>query len=214
MNDTTIVSNQSVIESNDKEVSTASTTFSKEAIKAELAKFGLSGLEFDYGSFPVICLKGSTFEMNDDADFSPNSFDVTVIKTTEKHVLTDLSDNNFQGVKYSSDGINTTDGEPLKNVVTNLLEQGRNPIVKRYLDILVQLHTEDKHNKKLAVLSISPTSVSRVSGFFYQLRLQGQLEQLKELIITVSKGQVRTSKGGHNYRLWAFEVKQLLSQVA
>ena len=189
---------------------TTETAFSKADIQAQLSNHGLDGLQFDYSSFPIISLKGSSFEMKEDPDFNPNGFDVIVIKTTEKHILTDINDNNYQEVKYSPDGITTTQGENISDVVAEMLEQGRNPQIKRYLDVMVQLKTNDKHNNKLAVLSISPTSVSRVSGFFYQLKLQGQLSNtsLQELKINVSKGQVRTSKGGHNYRLWQFELVQ------
>ena len=189
---------------------TTETAFSKEDIQAQLSNHGLDGLQFDYSSFPIISLKGSSFEMKEDPDFNPNGFDVVVIKTTEKHILTDINDNNYQEVKYSPDGITTTQGENISDVVAEMLEQGRNPQIKRYLDVMVQLKTNDKHNNKLAVLSISPTSVSRVSGFFYQLKLQGQLSNtsLQDLKIHVSKGQVRTSKGGHNYRLWQFELAQ------
>ena len=189
---------------------TTETAFSKEQIQAQLSNHGLDGLQFDYSSFPIISLKGSSFEMKEDPDFNPNGFDVVVIKTTEKHILTDSNDKDYQEVKYSPDGITTTQGESMSDVVAEMLEQGRNPQIKRYLDVMVQLKTNDKHNNKLAVLSISPTSVSRVSGFFYQLKLQGQLSNtsLQDLKIHVSKGQVRTSKGGHNYRLWQFELAQ------
>ena len=86
---------------------TTETTFSKDSIKQELSELGLDGLEFDYASFPIISLKGNAFEMKADPDYNPNSFIVTVIKTTEKHVLSDANDDNYQDVKYSPDGIVT-----------------------------------------------------------------------------------------------------------
>jgi hypothetical protein len=193
---------------------TTETAFSKDSIKQELAELGLDGLAFDYASFPIISLKGNAFEMKADPDYNPNSFIVTVIKTTEKHVLSDANDDNYQDVKYSPDGIVTTDGEPLKHFIAQMAEEGRNPVVKRYLDVLVQLHTNDKHNKKLVVLSISPTSVSRVSGFFMQLKLQGKITQLPQLKIQVSKGETKKSKGNHQYRLWHFELFEQEQEAA
>ncbi|GGG04805.1 MULTISPECIES: hypothetical protein [Cysteiniphilum] len=193
---------------------TTETSFSKDTIKQELAELGLDGLEFDYASFPIISLKGNAFEMKADHDYNPNSFIVTVIKTTEKHVLSDANDDNYHDVKYSPDGIVTTDGEPLKHFMTEMVEQGRKPIVKRYLDVLVQLHTNDKHNKKLVVLSISSTSVSRVSGFFMQMKLQGKINQLQQLKIQVSKGETKKSKGNHQYRLWHFELVEQGQEAA
>ncbi|MBK2125287.1 hypothetical protein [Fangia hongkongensis] len=181
--------------------------FNSQDIKQELSTKGLDGLQFDHSSFPVITLK-SAFEMSDAPDFEHRYFDITVMQTLEKHILVDANDQNYDGIKYSRDGVTTTDGEPLQVFIDSMLSDGRQPVTKRYLDILVQLHTEDKHNGKLAVLSISPTSVSRVSGFFYQLKLQNQLDNLPALKIRVSRGQQRTSKGGQTYYLWALEVVQ------
>lgn len=179
-----------------------------------LEQQGLHGLVTDYASFPIICLKGKTFEMTDEEDFNPAYFDVTILKTQEKHILVDLNDSDFADVRYSSDGIVTNDGEILASIKDNMREAGRNPSVKRYLDVLVQLHTEDKHDKKLAVLSISPTSVSRISGFFHQLAIQGKLANLHNQIIRVSKGQQKTSRGGQAYRLWKFELMDEVKQAA
>jgi hypothetical protein len=158
----------------------AENIFNNAEVKQELAAKGLDGLQFDHSSFPTITLK-SAFEMSDTADFEHRYFDVTVMQTLEKYILIDANDQNFDGIKYSRDGKHTTDGEPLQVYIDSMLNDGRNPLTKKYLDILVQLHTNDKHNGKLAVLSISPTSVSRVSGFFLQLKLQDKLDNLQEL---------------------------------
>lgn len=189
-------------------LSVPDTVFSSQEIKHELSKTGLNGLVFDHASFPCITLQQKSFIMSDDADFNPATFDVTVLQTTEKHILVDSKDVNFTEVKYSRDGVSTTDGELLQVYIDAMAKDGRTPVVKRYLDVLAQLHTNDKHNGKLAVLSISPTSVSRISGFFYQLRLQGKLENLNDLLITVSKGQQRTSKNGQTYMLWQFDLAE------
>ena len=184
------------------------TVFSNQEIRHELSKTGLNGLVFDHSSFPCITLQQKSFIMSDDANFNPTTFEVTVLQTTEKHILVDSKDVNFTEVKYSRDGVSTTDGELLQVYIDAMVKDGRAPVVKRYLDVLVQLHTKDKHNGKLAVLSISPTSVSRISGFFYQLRLQGKLDVLSDLLITVSKGQQRTSKNGQSYMLWQFDLAE------
>ena len=105
-------------------------------------------------------------------------------------------------VKYSRDGFTTADGELVADYITYISDKGGHPVLKRYLDVLVQLHTNDHHNQKLAVLSISPTSVSRVSGLFYQLQLQGKLEHLQDLKFTVNRGQQRISKGKQIDYLW------------
>jgi hypothetical protein len=196
--------NTSVINQENQTIK-AENIFNNAEVKQELAAKGLDGLQFDHSSFPTITLK-SAFEMSDTADFEHRYFDVTVMQTLEKYILIDANDQNFDGIKYSRDGKHTTDGEPLQIYIDSMLNDGRNPLIKKYLDILVQLHTNDKHNGKLAVLSISPTSVSRVSGFFLQLKLQDKLDNLQELKIRVSRGQQRTSKGGQTYYIWSLEL--------
>jgi len=186
--------------------------FSQDEVKQELAQHGLHGLEFDHSSFDTIALK-SSFEISRQP-FDLVAFDVTIMQSTEKYLLVDArSDeekNKSKGepleIKYSRDGVNTTDGEPLQIYVEDMESKGGIPQIKQYLDVLVQLHTNDKHNGKIVVLSIPPTSVSRVSGFFYQLKLQGKLDNLNELKIRVSRGQAKQNKNRQTYYLWQFDL--------
>jgi len=188
--------------------------FNPEDVKAELAKSGLDGLNFDYGSFPSISLQGKSFVFSDDADFELKSFDIQIMQTKKKYILVDAKDADYPDVKYSHDGIVTVDGEPIDLLMEQMEAENRKPVLKRYLDILCKLEIDGKHNNKLAVLSISPTSVSRASGFFLQIQLQGLISKLNELTVTVSRGTQRTSKGGQVYHLWAFDVKQDVQAVA
>ena len=110
-------------------------------------------------------------------------------------------------VKYSRDGLNTTQGEPLQHYIKYISDNGGRPMLKTYLDILVQILTGD-YNNMIAILSISPTSVSRISGLFYQLQLQGKLQNLKDVIFTVSRGQQRVSRSNQSYWLWSLAVKK------
>ena len=210
MTNSTVISKENETQN---QLAPVATLFDSPEVKKELAAKGLDGLQFDHSSFATITLK-SAFEMSDAPDFEHRAFDVTIMQTLEKHILVDANDQNYDGIKYSRDGKHTMDGEPLQVYIESMLSDGRNPVIKRYLDILVQLHTDDKHNGKLAVLSISPTSVSRVSGFFLQLKLQDKLDQLPELKIRVSRGQQRTSKGGQTYYLWQLEVTEEQAQQA
>lgn len=191
------------------------TVFTAESIKEKMAELGLNGLEFDHASFPTISLK-SAFEMSSDPNFELKAFDVTVINTQSKHILIDAKDQNFDGIRYSRDGEYSTDGEPLSAIVEAMVRDGRQPVIKRYLDIMVQMHT-DKYSGMLAVLSISPTSVSRISGLFYQLYLQGKVQDpsnLQNIKFKVSRGQQRISKGGQTYYLWSFEPLEAVAKVA
>ena len=156
MSKTTAISKE-----NQSTTAPVTTIFSNSEIKNQLATYGLEGLDFDHASFPTISLRTS-FEMSGEPDFDLKSFDVTVIQSLKKYILVDIAEESKKAmteVKYSRDGINTVDGEPLDNYIAFITEKGGKPVLKRYLDLLVQLHTNDKHNQKLVVLSISPTSV-------------------------------------------------------
>jgi hypothetical protein len=190
--------------------------FSQDEVKQELANHGLQGLEFDHSSFDTIALK-SSFEISKQP-FDLVAFDVTIMQTTEKYILINADDKAKNDARreiyYSRDGVSTTDGEPLQIYADQIQEKGGIPQIKKYLDVLVQLHTSDKYNGKIVVLSISPTSVSRISGFFYQLKLQGKLDNLNELKIRVSRGQSRQNKKGDTYYLWQFELMEDQEQKA
>lgn len=182
--------------------------FSNSEIKDQLAKNGLNGLQFDHSSFATISLK-STFEMSDNPDFDLKSFDVRVMQSLKKHILLDASEESkkvMPDVKYSRDGITTADGEPLQKYIDFINDNGGKPMLKTYLDVLVQM-LSGQYNGTIAILSVSPTSVSRISGLFYQMQLQGKLQNLKDVIFTVSRGQQRMSRGGQSYWLWAMSPK-------
>ena len=188
---------------------TIESIFSNSEIKDQLAQNGLNGLEFDHSSFPTITLKGG-FEMSDYPEFDLKTFDVRVMQSLKKYILLDASEESkkvMKEVKYSRDGLNTTQGEPLKTYIEYISDNGGRPMLKVYLDVLVQMLTGD-YNNMIAILSISPTSVSRISGLFYQLQLQGKLQNLKDVIFTVNRGQQRMSRGGQSYWLWSMSVKK------
>ena len=132
------------------------------------------------------------------------------MQSLKKYILLDASEESkkvMKEVKYSRDGLNTTQGEPLKTYIEYITDNGGRPMLKTYLDVLVQMLTGD-YNNMIAILSISPTSVSRISGLFYQLQLQGKLKQLKDVVFTVSRGQQRISRSGQSYWLWSMSVKK------
>lgn len=211
MNNNVIMNNQAV-----NEMPAISTILTSADIEDQLKSHGLHGLEFDHSSFPTICLR-STFEMSDDPSFNLNGFDVTIMHSQQKYILTDIAEESkrvLKVVKYSKDAEVTTDGELVADCMRVIREHGGHPVLKKYLDLLVQLHTNDHHDRKLAILSISPTSVSRVSGLFYQLQLQGKLDKLQDLRFNVCRGQQRVSRGGQTYWLWQITPKAVPASQA
>lgn len=200
--------NDNLTTANNKPATSIDSVFAVSEVSAELEKHGLSGLTFDHASFPTISLK-SSFEMSSDATFELKTFDVNVMRTMEKYLLVDAMDRDNNTVFYSRDGVTSVTGESFADLSDAIASQGGQPVIKRYLDVLCIMRTNDKYNGKVVVLSISPTSVSRVSGVFYQLKLQGQLDQLATLKLTVSRGVQRTSKNGNTYYLWSVEPAEI-----
>ena len=167
-----------------------------------LKDIGLEGLVFDHGSFPTMKLQ-KHFELVNHPEFDEKNFDEKIMKTLPKFILIDEKDNQFDGVKYSRDGVCDVDGIALEEHMEIMAEAGRTPKLKRYLDVMVQMvNREDSLNKQIIVLSISPTSVGLVSGFLLQLGTQ-----VKDVVVNVFRGVLRKSRSGHEYALWGMKVK-------
>ncbi|WP_440617630.1 hypothetical protein [Cysteiniphilum sp. 6C5] len=177
-------------------------SFLPSEIQDGLKSMGLSGLYIDPSVLPTITLRNGHFLMSDDENFGEKMLDVKILQTSEKYILVDGNDPNFQDIKYSKDGMTTHDGLTVEEVEKMMLKAGRNPKLKRYLDILVQLvNRQDRYRNRFVVLSISPTSVASVSFALMEMGAQ-----IKEYVVTVTKGMTRKSKQGHSYSLWALYV--------
>lgn len=177
-------------------------SFLPSEIQEGLKSMGLSGLYIDPSVLPTITLRNGHFLMSDDENFGEKMLDVKILQTSEKYILVDGNDPSFQDIKYSKDGYTTHDGQLVADVEKVMFKAGRNPKLKRYLDILVQLvNRHDRYRNRFVVLSISPTSVASVS---FALMEMGK--HIKEYTVTVTKGITRKSKQGHSYSLWALYV--------
>lgn len=177
-------------------------SFLPSEIQKGLNSMGLSGLYIDPSVLPTITLRNGHFLMSDDENFGEKMLDVNILQTSEKYILVDGNDPSFQDIKYSKDGLTTHDGLTVEEVEKVMFKAGRNPKLKRYLDILVQLvNRQDRYRNRFVVLSISPTSVASVSFALMEMGTQ-----VKDYVVTVTKGITRKSKQGHSYSLWSLYV--------
>ena len=185
-------------------ITTTDNVFNINEYKDNLKNIGIDGLDLDHSSFPTISLKGNNFEMNSDPDFNLSSFDVRIFKTAPKFIITDANDKEFDGVKYSRDGITISHDLTVEDYMNQMVKDKRHPILKRYLDVMVKFEPrEDVYSNILAVLSIPPTSRGFISGFILQLG-----EHIKNTIVTVRRGVARQAReSGHRYFLWSMKVK-------
>lgn len=177
-------------------------SFLPSEINEGLKSMGLSGLYIDPSVLPTITLRNGHFLLSSDDNFSEKMLDVKILKTNEKHILVDANDPSYPDIKYSKDGYTTHDGQLVADVEKLMFSQGRKPKLKRYLVILVQLvNRQDRYRNRFVVLSISPTSVSSVSFALMEMGTQ-----VKNSIVTVTKGMTRKSKQGHSYCLWSLYI--------
>jgi hypothetical protein len=168
-------------------------TFSLTNLKKSLASQGFNGINIDFASFPVISQKGAQFSINGDSSFCDQELYIKMINSQNKFVLTDQGDKNSEFVKYSYDGIVTVDGENIDDLKIAMLEAGKDPVLRRNLEIFCQLvNRDDNYNNRLVFLSISSTSASRASGFLTELELMGTLKSNPKTVIKVSKGAVKS----------------------
>jgi hypothetical protein len=183
-------------------------TFSLTDLKESLATQGFNGIEIDFSSFPTVAQKGSQFSINGDSSFCDQVMYIKLINSQNKFVLTDQGDKGSDFIKYSYDGIVTVDGENIDDLKISMLEAGKDPVLRRNLEIFCQLvNRSDRYANRLVFLSISSTSASRASGFLTELELMGTLKSNPETVIKVSKGAVKSSKkGNYSYFLWAFDI--------
>ena len=183
-------------------------TFSLTNLKESLATQGFNGIDIDYASFPVISQKGAQFSINGDSSFCDQELYIKMINSQNKFVLVDRADKNSEFVKYSCDGVVTVDGENIDDLKVAMLEAGKDPVLRRNLEVFCQLvNRSDKYNNRLVFVSISATSASRASGFLTELALMGTLKNNPETVIKISKGAIKSSKkGNHSYFLWQFDI--------
>lgn len=177
-------------------------SFLPSEIQEGLKSIGLSGLYIDPSVLPTITLRNGHFLLSSDDNFSEKSLDINILQTSEKYILVDGNDPNYPDIKYSKEGYTTHDGQLIADVEKAMFAQGRAPKLKRYLDILVRLvNRQDRYRHRFVVLSISPTSVASVSFALMEMGTQ-----VKDYVVTVTKGITRKSKQGHSYSLWSLYV--------
>jgi hypothetical protein len=183
-------------------------TFSLTNLKTSLASQGFNGINIDFASFPVISQKGAQFSINGDSSFCDQELYIKMINSQNKFVLTDQGDKDSDFIKYSYDGIVTVDGENIDDLKISMLEAGKEPVLRRNLEVFCQLvNRDDNYNNRLAFVSISATSASRASGFLTELELMGTLKDNPETVIKISKGAIKSSKkGNYSYFLWQFDI--------
>lgn len=143
----------------------------------------LAGLKLDAFSFPIIVQEKGSYRFTDDNSFLGNagkSFEFIINSTRPKYYYkekTTSDDVDAEG-HYSFDAPGpealTTGGELVAEIVAKWTAEGKKWERKDYLDIQGVVVDEaggkfGEHHGKFATLSVSPTSVGKISGKILEL---------------------------------------------
>jgi hypothetical protein len=175
----------------------------------ELDAQGFEGLEFGFGSFPIITLQNTgRFESSDGGDMG-TSFQCIVLGSKPKWVYKNGAPKQQEDYFYTFDQQTTLGGERVADVLARWQAAGWTPEVKKYLDVQAQLVTNDQDNGTLVLLSIPPTSIPRFSGYLATLRQRNNASP-SEVVTTVQLGD-KVTKAKHPFHPWAFNFAAKLS---
>lgn len=156
---------------------------------------GFAGLEIGFRSFPTISLQNDgTFEDSEGNSYG-SVFYCRVMGTRAKfiHRGNPVIDNKLD-VAYSYDGVNTVSGIPVAQREAEWRAKGKTVETKTYLEATVAMwdpHNPDLHDAP-RMLSISPTSRERLSGFLLLADMQSN-GNLNHVVVKVEVGAKVTS---------------------
>lgn len=192
------------------EVAAAQTRAVATSAQAPLIDGGLSeeemeDLEFGFGTFPIITLNGE-FECADDTIDVEGGFDCVIQSYKARYIYRVDEDHFFYTYdnpkKSNPNARLTTTGEPFDGILKEWSEDNLKHEIKKYLEVVVLM--KGANEGKICLLSVSPTSVGRFSGYVAM-----ELKQLKSLhytqVITHCSPAAKV-KSAYAFRPWKFEL--------
>lgn len=166
----------------------------------------MEDLEFGFGTFPIITLNGE-FECADDTIEVEGGFECVILSYKARYIYR-CDEENFFYTYYNAkrdagkDDLRvTTSGESMDDKLAEWGEEELKHEIKKYLEVVVLM--KGANEGKICLLSVSPTSVGRFSGYVAM-----ELHQLKglhysEVITRCSLGAKINSK--YAFKPWHFE---------
>ena len=178
-------------------------------VQTQLEDDGFSGLDFGFGSFPMITLQNDgTFQSSEGGSLG-TSFDVVLLGSVPKWIFKNDQKGPAEDFFYTFDQVVSTGGEQVAAILGEWDNKGYKYETKKYLDVQAQLVTDDEDNGSLVLLSIPPTSITKFSGYIATVRGRHQ-SRLDQCVTRVSLGE-KVTKVKHPFHPWAF---QFLSPLA
>jgi len=132
----------------------------------ELEEEGFEGLNIDWTSFPSISLKNEGRFEDFDGTIYGTEFNCKMIKSTTRWVWRGVPvEDNKKDVAFTYDRVRTQNGLLIDDVKANWIAQGKTPVEKEYLEVMVEMVAPgEPYDGELRILSVSPTSKGRYTG--------------------------------------------------
>jgi hypothetical protein len=171
------------------------------AMAQQFADEGFEGLDFGFGSLPVVSLDQGMFKSSS-GDSLGEEFWALLKQSRPKYLFkTALPQNDPRNALcYSYDGIYDVKGEPVQAKLEAWARQGVSYERKQYLEVVAQLANQDT-----VLLSIPPTSVRRLSGTLANIKNRGMA--IENTWVRIHKGP-KVTNVTVPFTPWGFEAAQ------
>lgn len=171
-------------------------------VQADLENDGFAGLDFGFGSFPVVSLQNTgQFESSEGGSLG-NDFYATILGSVPKWIYKNDQKGPAEEFFYTFDRQFSMAGEPIEDILLKWKGKGWKHEVKKYLDVQAQMVTQDEDNGTLVLLSIPPTSITKLSG--YMATVKGRHgKKVQEVVTHITLGE-KVTKTQYPFHPWAF----------
>ena len=164
-----------------------------------LAAQGFAGLDFGFGSLPIVSLDQGSFKMSDGTSLG-EEFYCQMQQSRPKLLFKTALDQKDprHSLCYSYDGITDTKGASVQAQIDAWARMGISHEKKQYLEVFALLTNQDT-----VLLSVPPTSVRRFSALIATMAGRGL--PVTETWVKVFKGP-KVTNTAVAFVPWAFEV--------
>ena len=173
-------------------------------VQSALASQGFDGLDYGFGAFPVITLQNDgTFQSSEGGSLG-RDFYCCILGSTPKWIYKNDQKGAAEDFFYTFDREFSVQGEPIDTILAGWKAKGWKHEVKKYLDVQAQLVTQDEDNGTLVLLSISPTSITKLSG--YLATVAGRHGKQVNAVITHIQLGEKVTKVKYPFHPWSFSL--------
>jgi hypothetical protein len=184
----------------------AATSVQTEGVEGALHDLGFDGLDFGFGSFPMISLQNNgTFQSSEGGSLG-TEFECCVLGSKPKWIYKNDQKGPAEDFFYTFDRVVSVQGELIEDILNGpegWASKGWKHEVKKYVEAQAQLITDDEDNGSLVLLSISPTSITKFSG--YVATISGRYKKSPASVVTRVHLGDEVTKVKYPFHPWAFD---------